>query len=462
MTLSVNPKNEAFFLTQLQPLWDSCRPAGDPGPTFMKIEQSDSPGFFFANLLPHQLDNVQFLAARLIEGIPNSELHAVAGFLTSAIISCKRDGEFLVPRVLHHLGNSLQAYASLPREIYDCFFITDLPSAYLDQVQRPVCGARLRACQWAEALVRLGGTPQEVWQEHRSRVELAEVFAYRVAHVAVDARHEQEALERAWLAFSFRRSIANFVSAQLHNRWTIGGATLESPARFKESPLMAVRRDGCEPLNRELLVQISREPADELNWQGLEVTQKIIDAFPNAETSAGHSLTRLYRAFQIFGLALDEGSPADQFLGLWQSIEILSNPVSKSGRSGDTSEICRRIANMFTTPEEILPYLDAMAPIRNRLVHDGEFVDEYAAASYWMRQIACDTLKRFAVLARDLPTDEHFTEFFSLRTCGNKLLQMELHDSEARSLAKKFILELRGGRKPGHPLQPTILKPPGL
>lgn len=64
----------------LKPLWDSCRSSDEPGFASMKMENGGSPDFFFANLNPQQMDCARFLAARLAEGVPNTELHAVAGF----------------------------------------------------------------------------------------------------------------------------------------------------------------------------------------------------------------------------------------------------------------------------------------------------------------------------------------------------------------------------------------------
>lgn len=440
---------QSFFLDILQPVWERCHRIEEPvSPVFWSMELTNVPGFRFVNFPPLHIEKLMFLACQQIQGIPEWAMSVAPDLLLEALVECKRVGELSSDYLVKQLAIAIEARSREPMRCFDCFFVTDLPSCFLAGVGRPVFGHRAQLCQWEDAIHLLGGIPTRIWQGDRAKIPLGNATDYRIVQIAVSARTGEEAFFVAWSHFSLLRAVANL--SQPGETVLCRSGEVEPVARFRQSPLMAVRGGDMEPINKELLIPIPRDPSDEVAWRGLDDALRITSAFPAAAVPEGHSAKRLCRAFQAFGASLDEINPSYRFLGLWQTIEILANTASKDGRSGDTEQICKRVANLFTEPERkhIRPCLNAMAPIRNRLVHDGEFVDRFDEACYWMQRVAGDILRRYASLSLDLPTDQHFLTYFELCTCSLKPNQS---DTPVRCEVKEFLRVLRAGKATFHP-----------
>jgi len=116
-----------------------------------------------------------------------------------------------------------------------------------------------------------------------------------------------------------------------------------------------------------------------------------------------------------YGAAVDQVKAQDEFLGLWTTLDILSNAPN-----GSTSEICKRISMLWTDGLEILkPTIDALAPIRNQFVHGGQFDTEYQAPSVILHRIAHDAVSRYCQLLQDLPSDADFDAYFASATVSD-------------------------------------------
>lgn len=129
----------------------------------------------------------------------------------------------------------------------------------------------------------------------------------------------------------------------------------------------------------------------------------------------------LAESLRLISASGDADSVADEFLCLWQALETMSLV-----EGGDTTRISANIANLWLDGNEtILHQLQALAPLRNRLVHSGQYNLERQSTIYLMRNIVYNTAMRFAQLTDELPSRQHMVEFMSMMSTPASSLRIK-------------------------------------
>jgi len=244
--------------------------------------------------------------------------------------------------------------------------------------------------------------------------------------VGVAVRRPFEAIEAA---DRLSRALRGAYLLSQGESWRVAGGP-SSSNRFKPSPLYSVRQG-------QKHVEWAYTPHVETGQTSLpdecpsrtRLVLRLLSRSPHPDTPRDI----LAKALSLYAAAGDAPLPHDRFLGMWQALEALS-----LADGGDTSRIARNIGNLWRNGAETVYYqLVALAPLRNKLVHVGEYNPHRQSATYLLNKIVQDAIVQFAQLSERLPTNEHYREVMSMMMFPKEKL-------ETRAAAMKTVRWIRG------------------
>jgi hypothetical protein len=102
------------------------------------------------------------------------------------------------------------------------------------------------------------------------------------------------------------------------------------------------------------------------------------------------SIHRLISAMELLAEAIWSPTIEYGYLSLWCCLECLSDAPN-----GQTKEVCLRLRGLFLDPTQTLAELEALAVIRNRMVHNVEWIGNGDQAFRALLRIAIEAIERF-------------------------------------------------------------------
>jgi hypothetical protein len=294
-----------------------------------------------------------------------------------------------------------------------------LPRSYL--------GVRVELASFSQVQRLVGSTKLlEDYSWKKKDFRQLDVKRAPFALVTVNARDVEDALDRAAQPFELCRAVINWVGGK-RLLWQMGDVSL---AHVQAPPLYVSLGPGGEvrTATDRFVDTIERKTLETQMKGWMDYVQPLIRNKPTNDSSA----YILVRALLSYGSAVDNLRPKDQFLGLWQVLEILSQ-----AKNGSTGDVAKRVANLWTNGLETMqPKIEALAPVRNQLVHLGEFDYEHQTPIFLLNGIVCNAVHRFASLAKRFKVAADIDMLVSAMTQSTE-------DLKRRARISKAVIDMR-------------------
>lgn len=419
MALSIHSKRDAFLRDVLKGLFESVVPSDQPHSmlrTFSGVEGFGLKGWGH--------EGIALLILSCIQGLPSEySAEELERLVMVAAIRCASLGKKDADAFISNLEPLVQIYVAERPSWFHCMFFLQanrLPPWVLD---RPVLGVRLKR------------PPKVAWNATRhlleqvvqlSEITREELATMQAVEVRVKAKGPQEAVS---IADQVSRTLRGAYHAAGGPSWSMTGRSKSSNS-FAPSPVYLVRRARIGIVNAYI-------PNVEVRVIGLpddcpKRTDLLLDRLAK-KPRHGSSREVLANAIALFAGASDERLAHHEFLGLWQAIESLSMV-----EGGDTTKVASSLGNLWRNGNDTVRFqLLALAPIRNKLVHVGEFDPERQSASFLMARIARDAFMQFAQLTDELKTRKQIMQAMSMMTLPPKNLKKKL-------VATRVVKHIRG------------------
>lgn len=325
---------------------------------------------------------------------------------TCAKEGCAEEGVTDLRKFADLVSRFLEEAERKPKSAFTAVFAIDtkeVPSWFLP---RRVLGLEIRSSTWEDVSDLVGGVPVEsLWQWHDAPISEYELHQFQPVIVCSEGVSDEDAFDAALEAVSLVRACYNCV-ANAHVR-TIRFGGPEPLAHLRSGPAYAIV-DSSGIRQAFFEADATRYRRDPINGKYEKLYVDLIARFE--ETPAPRSsAARLGRALAVYTDAVDHRYDQEHFLGLWQCLDILSNPPG-----GKTDELASRVSNLWTDAAEAKPILEALAPLRNRLVHEGHFGKHCQVAVRMLHEMATLGMLQFNAFIDDLPMDADFETYFAL------------------------------------------------
>jgi hypothetical protein len=426
--LSLTKAGRPFAEKCVDNLFKACRPGYEPQGAVAHMRLKDHPGFHF---LDRGLETQEWAAMVSIslEGAARGIERQLPELVLKAVGRCMLDSQAGTEAFIAKLNEEHALWCRSPVRHYRFAFACDVdPSATAWPVTTLLgLESGVGDAGTVEAIIGVENL-EAAWvkcaPEH-SEVQIAS-FAYLV--ITAGGRDTNEATLAAVEAVELWRACLN--CAYSAGQKTIQFGETRPRSRFRACPVMFTVDDQRQVVVTDCMAA-GGYGRESLTDSRRDIAAKLLALFAErpAETD---SLHRLFRAMLAFQEAIDSWRPADQFLGIWRSVEILSGVVR-----GDTNEIAKRIGLLWPEQaEEVTGRLRALAPLRNKLVHEGEFDNDEQSPVVMLGHLASIAMMRYSVLAVDFPANEDFNEYYACVTAGDEVLHRKKRVAD-------LVLEMR-------------------
>lgn len=425
MALAVDSIDQGFFADIFKDAMRSVVPEGDP--TSLSRRFAGYEGFSFSGF-GHE--GSAFLLLQCLRGVPidiGGDL--LEQFVLEAMLDCSIKGRRDQEGFLTSLTEIIQKYQESPSMRYACMFFLQVSNVPDWLLARPVLGHKIRRAPniaW-KASARI---TREI--ERRVGIRKLDLCQMVAVEVIVRCRRPQEAISMADRVSRVLRG-AFFVSQG--TSWSLGGVPKRGN-EFGPSPLYLVR-ENRKHVQCAYTHNVERSLVRLPN--GIHPRTSLMLDRLTSDPAAESPLRTLSDALELFAASGDEKLLQHRFMGLWRAIECLA---MTSG--GDTNRIAKRIGNLYKNGNEtIQKQLQAVAPVRNQLVHAGAYEAGRQSVTFLLENIVRDTLIQFAQLSDKLPTKEHFMALCSMMTLSDADLERRSKTVRVEREALKLVNWIR-------------------
>ncbi|MBS1723475.1 MAG: hypothetical protein JSS66_11035 [Armatimonadetes bacterium] len=307
------------------------------------------------------------------------------------------------------LGESLDSFESTRPKQFHCMFFLQLTEIPAWLLARPILGYRI---QLAPKVAWRAATSALTLAYSRTDIKEMDVARMVPVEIRVQARTPREAIAIAGRVSGLMRG-AYHVSQG--GTWTFTGRD-GSAHKFGPSPLYLLR-EGRKHVQLGYVQHF--EPRTLTLPKERPAKMALLLDKLTKEPGRGTALEVLAEALGLFAASGDELQVQHEFLGVWQALERLS-----MAEGGDTNRVATNIGNLWRNGSETVHYqMLAVAPIRNKLVHVGDYDIERQSVTFLLTGILRDALVQFAQLTDKLKTKQHFLDLYSMMTLSPQALR---------------------------------------
>ena len=329
-------------------------------------------------------------------------------FVLKAMIECKAENKLGSGDFVDLFAARCSKYLAQPKVAYHCLFflqVVEVPSWLL---RKRILGVRLKMASkvgW-KAAERYLNTSVE-----KAGITLEALQQMHAVEIKVEARDPVEAIATA---DEISRIIRGSYMASSGPPWILSGPR-KSTNHFNPSPAYFVPI-GTQHSEFAFLPRVAtgflRLPDECPATMGYLL--KLLSDMPGKNSPK----QVLQESLVLYAGSGDVASANEEFLSLWQVLERLSLV-----ESGNTGHIAAGVANLWVNGvDTVRPQILALAELRNRLVHSGQFNPSRQSANFLLAKIVKDSLLQFARLSDELPSKLHVQELQSLMTIGKATL----------------------------------------
>jgi len=400
MVITVDRSKEAFFDDVFKNTLKFVVPAGTPAQMIRTIS-----GLEGHNLHGMGHESHALLLLDCLIGLPSGVRgDLLEDAVLKALVDCKNKSRPNKDGFLASLAQFCDEYTQLPSKRYRCMFF--LQSLNLPDwvTSKPIVGYTIRPAPkaaWRSVSQRLSYicSQVDVNEEDLARMQAVEI--------TVQGKQPEDAIQAADQVSRILRGAYLFPSG---SSWSLLGSR-EASNKFKPSPLYIVREAQVH-VQWAFIPRVDVCPIS-LPEQCAPTTSLMLDTLVRIPREASPREV-LAQALGLLAVSGDASLAHDEFLGMWQALEVLSLVDN-----GSTAQVAAKIGNLFNNGHStIRPQLLALAPFRNKLVHVGEYNSERQSATFLLSIIVRKALMQFAQLCEVLPKLSDFLDLQSMMTQG--------------------------------------------